>query len=286
MATSRTCHCLRKGYRPLVLLAGACPWAPPAVRAQGFEDLYLGTSAGNPSSSTGNRNTAIGKRPCLQHLRIGQHRGRRRGLLLQHHRQLQHRDRLVRPGDQHDGAGQHGDRLGRPALQHDRQTPTRRFGVNAMDFNTTGASNTAIGFQALFGNSTGSYNTALGANALNNATGSSNIALGRLGRHRHHERQQQHRHRQQRSGQRVGHHPHRQHPDPGVPGGRQRRHRLERRRGVHRQQRPARHRDLLASASRRSRGHGRGTGDLMKLRPSPSTTRPRMTTVAVSSSTA
>jgi hypothetical protein len=54
------------------------------------------------------------------------------------------------------------------------------LGVNALDFNTTGGNNTAIGTLSLFSNSTGNYNTALGASALTNVTGSSNIGIGRL----------------------------------------------------------------------------------------------------------
>ena len=52
-------------------------------------------------------------------------------------------------------------------------------GLKALLKNTTGTSNTAIGLTALSNNSSGISNTAVGVNALiNNSTGGNNIALG------------------------------------------------------------------------------------------------------------
>jgi len=51
-------------------------------------------------------------------------------------------------------------------------------GDQALFRNSTGANNTATGDQALFRNSTGANNTATGANALRNALGTKNIAIG------------------------------------------------------------------------------------------------------------
>src|SRR5215211_225624 len=44
----------------LVLLA-AFSLSAATAQAQGFNNLYLGTDAGNPAVSTGNRNTALGE---------------------------------------------------------------------------------------------------------------------------------------------------------------------------------------------------------------------------------
>jgi hypothetical protein len=53
--------------------------------------------------------------------------------------------------------------------------------VNALQGNTTGLDNTALGANALASTTTGQNNTAVGVSALlNNSTGSSNIALGPL----------------------------------------------------------------------------------------------------------
>lgn len=53
------------------------------------------------------------------------------------------------------------------------------IGINALQANTIGASNTAIGYSALQANTVGSYNVGLGSNALqNNTTGILNTAIG------------------------------------------------------------------------------------------------------------
>ena len=53
------------------------------------------------------------------------------------------------------------------------------IGINALQANTSGASNTAIGYSALQANTVGSYNVGLGSNALqNNTTGILNTAIG------------------------------------------------------------------------------------------------------------
>jgi hypothetical protein len=51
-------------------------------------------------------------------------------------------------------------------------------GYQALQSNTNGSNNTSIGYGTLETNTTGNANTAIGANALKNATGSGNIALG------------------------------------------------------------------------------------------------------------
>jgi hypothetical protein len=52
------------------------------------------------------------------------------------------------------------------------------FGAQSGQTNTSGATNTAMGYYALIFNNTGSNNSAFGAQALYNATGSGNTAIG------------------------------------------------------------------------------------------------------------
>src|SRR5205085_549110 len=52
-------------------------------------------------------------------------------------------------------------------------------GYQALKSDTTGGANTAVGYRALFSNTTSINNTAVGAQALvNNVSGASNIAVG------------------------------------------------------------------------------------------------------------
>jgi hypothetical protein len=169
---------IRKGYRPLVLLA-ALSLGASAVQAQGFEDLYLGTSAGNPAVSTGNRNTAIGEYALSSNTSGSDNTALGAEACFSN-----------TSGSSNTGIGSFAlgstttglvyTAVGSGALPSNTTgSANSAFGVNAMDFNTTGGNNTAIGTLSLFSNSTGNYNTAVGASALTNATGSSNIAIGR-----------------------------------------------------------------------------------------------------------
>ncbi|HEX2643267.1 MAG TPA: hypothetical protein VHU81_09760, partial [Thermoanaerobaculia bacterium] len=47
--------------RSSFVLLAALSLSAATVQAQGFNNLYLGTDAGNPAVSTGNRNTALGE---------------------------------------------------------------------------------------------------------------------------------------------------------------------------------------------------------------------------------
>jgi hypothetical protein len=169
---------LREGCRPLVLLA-ALSLCASAVQAQGFEDLYLGTGAGNPAVSTGNRNTALGE------------------LALSSNTSGSDNTAVGAEACAANTSGSSNTGIGSFALgstttglvntavgsgampSNTTGDANSAFGVNALDLNTTGSNNTAIGVLALFGNSTGSNNTALGASALINTTGSGNIAIGK-----------------------------------------------------------------------------------------------------------
>ena len=83
--------------------------------------------------------------------------------------------------------------------------------------NTTGSSNTAIGFAALQLGTTGSHNTALGNFTLNDvSTGSGNIAVGSEAGEKSNHWEQQHRDWQPGGRGRHEHYPHRHegHTDP------------------------------------------------------------------------
>ena len=169
---------LRKGFRPLVLLA-AFSLCATAVQAQGFEDLNLGTGAGNPGVSTGNRDTALGEQALASNTTGSDNTAVGAEALFSN-----------TSGATNTGVGSFAlwantnglvnTAVGSGALSSNTSgNGSSAFGASAMSSNTTGGNNTAVGIQALFGVTTGSNNTAVGANALGNTTGSSNIALGR-----------------------------------------------------------------------------------------------------------
>jgi len=178
MSTSRT-FLLRKGIFPIVLLVGACLSAP-SLQAQGFEDLYLGTNAGNPGSSTGNRNTAIGEE-ALRSNTSGSDNTALGAEACYNNTSASSNTCVGSFALGSTTTGQVNTAIGSGALSSNSTGDANSaLGVNVMNSNTTGSSNVAVGFMALGGNSTGNYSTALGANALANATGSSNIGIGRL----------------------------------------------------------------------------------------------------------
>jgi hypothetical protein len=169
---------IREACRPLVLLAALIPCAA-AVQAQGFEDLYLGTSAGNPSTSTGNRNTALGEYALSSNTSGSDNTAVGAEACFYN-----------TSGSSNTGIGSFAlgsnttglvnTAVGSGALPSNTTGDANSaFGVNAMDFNTSGSNNTAIGTLSLFSVTTGSNNTALGASALNNTTGSGNIGIGK-----------------------------------------------------------------------------------------------------------
>lgn len=170
---------LRKGYRPLVLLA-AFSLCAAAVQAQGFEDLNLGTGAGNPGVSTGNRDTALGEQALASNTTGSDNTAVGAEALFSN-----------TSGATNTGVGSFAlwsnttglvnTAVGSGTLNANTTgSANSGFGVGALNSNTTGGNNTALGFQALFAVSTSSNNTAVGANALGNASGSGNTALGRL----------------------------------------------------------------------------------------------------------
>jgi hypothetical protein len=171
---------IRQGSRHLVLLATLSLCAATA-QAQGFNNLYLGTGAGNPATSTGNRNTALGEGSLASNTTgsdnttVGSDSAN-----------------ANTTGDSNTAVGSAalvsnttGDvntALGSGAMPSNTTGSANTVvGVNVLNLNTTGGSNTAVGFMALFGNGTGNNNTTVGANSMSNTTsGSNNIALGYL----------------------------------------------------------------------------------------------------------
>jgi hypothetical protein len=170
---------LRKGIFPIALLVGAFLTAS-SLQAQGFEDLYLGTNAGNPGSSTGNRNTAIGEE-ALRSNTSGSDNTALGAEACYNNTSASSNTCVGSFALGSTTTGQVNTAIGSGALSSNSTGDANSaLGVNVMNSNTTGSSNVAVGFMALGGNSTGNYSTAVGANALANATGSSNIGIGRL----------------------------------------------------------------------------------------------------------
>ncbi|GIW68501.1 MAG: hypothetical protein KatS3mg099_449 [Candidatus Parcubacteria bacterium] len=130
----------------------------------GTENLFIGYSAGNFTTSGTGQNIGIG-RDALSSNTTGSYNtalGYRRPLL-QHHRLQQHRRRQQRP------------LAPTPPATTTPPWATQR----PLRSNTTGYNNTAIGYSALFSNTTGYNNTAIGYSALSsNTTGYYNTALG------------------------------------------------------------------------------------------------------------
>lgn len=166
--------------RSRIILAAALSLIATSVQAQGFNNLYLGTDAGNPAVSTGNRNTALGELALSSNTSGSDNTAVGSDACLAN-----------TEGDSNTAVGSFallsnttGDvntAVGSGAMPANTTgNANTGLGVNVLNSNTTGGSNTALGFQALFTNVSGGNNTAVGSNALSNATGSGNIALGRL----------------------------------------------------------------------------------------------------------
>lgn len=164
--------------RSSIVLLAALSLAAVSAQAQ-FGNLYLGTDAGNPSVSVGDRNTALGEYALSSNdsgsdnTAVGF-------------------DALFGNIDGNSNTavgsfallsnttGQVNTAVGSGALPANTSgVANSGLGVNALNSNTIGGHNTALGYQALFANVSGNNNTGVGANALGNATGSGNIAFGR-----------------------------------------------------------------------------------------------------------
>ena len=166
--------------RSSIVLFAALSLSAATAQAQGFNNLYLGTDAGNPAVSTGNRNTALGEFALSSNTSGSDNTAVGSNACLAN----TNGNSNTAVGSfalASNTTGQVNTAVGSGALPANTNgVANSGFGTNALNSNTSGGHNTALGFQALFTNSTGSSNTGVGANALGNATGSNNTALGRF----------------------------------------------------------------------------------------------------------
>jgi hypothetical protein len=163
----------------LFLLLLALLFGAAAVQAQGFNDLYLGTGAGNPGVSTGNRNTALGEYAlssntsgsdntavgsdaCMSNTIGGSNTAVGSFAMVSN------------------TSGTANTAVGGSSLSSNTNgAGNTALGASSMALNTSGSNNTALGFDALFNATTGGNNTAVGSNALANlSTGTGNIGVG------------------------------------------------------------------------------------------------------------
>lgn len=165
--------------RSSVVLLAALSLSAASAQAQ-FNNLYLGTGAGNPGVSTGNRNTALGEFALSSNTSGSDNTAVGSNACLAN----TNGNSNTAVGSYAltaNTTGQVNTAVGSGALPANTSGAANSgFGVNALNSNTIGGSNTALGFQTLFTNVSGNSNTGVGANALGNATGSNNIAVGRF----------------------------------------------------------------------------------------------------------
>ncbi len=106
--------------------------------------LFIGTSSGNSTTTSGTGNTAIGQLALVSN-----------------------------------SSGDNNTAIGYQALNRNTSSNNVAIGALSLQLNTSGQSNNAIGSGALSRNTTGFDNTAIGTNALyKSSTGSKNIAIG------------------------------------------------------------------------------------------------------------
>lgn len=131
--------------RSSIVLLAALSLNAASIQAQGFNNLYLGTDAGNPAVSTGNRNTALGEFALSSNT-----------------------------------SGSDNTAVGSDACRANTiGNSNTAVGSFALTANTTGQVNTAVGSGTLPANTSGVANSGFGVNALNaNTIGQSNTALG------------------------------------------------------------------------------------------------------------
>ncbi len=168
---------IREGNRLLALLT-LLFLSAPAAHAQ-FACLSLGTGAGNPGVSTGNRNTALGEFALASNT-TGSDNTSVGAFACNANTQGDSNTAVGSFALVSNTTGDVNTAIGSGAMPvNTTGNASTAVGVNALNSNTTGGSNTALGFQALFNNTTANNNTAVGASALGlNQTGTGNTALG------------------------------------------------------------------------------------------------------------
>lgn len=148
-----------------------------AAQAQ-FACLSLGTGAGNPGVSTGNRNTALGEFSLASNT-TGSDNTSVGAFACNANTNGDSNTAVGSFALVSNTTGDVNTAIGSGAMPSNTTgSASTAVGVNALNFNMTGGSNTAVGFQALFSNTSGSNNTAVGAGALGLGSGSGNIGVG------------------------------------------------------------------------------------------------------------
>ena len=164
--------------RSSIVLLAVLSLAAVSAQAQ-IGNLYLGTDAGNPAVSVGDRNTALGEY-ALSSNDSGSDNTAVGFDALYSNIDGNSNTAVGSFALISNTTGQVNTAVGSGAMPANTSgVANSGFGVNALNSNTIGGHNTALGYQALFANVSGNNNTSVGANALGNATGSGNIALGR-----------------------------------------------------------------------------------------------------------
>ncbi len=167
---------IREGNRLLVLLPMLFLCASTA-QAQ-FACLSLGTGAGNPGVSTGNRNTALGEFSLASNT-TGSDNTSVGAFACNANTNGDSNTAVGSFALVSNTTGDVNTAIGSGTMPSNTSgNANTAVGVNVLNSNTTGGSNTGLGFQALFANVAGINNTAVGAGALALGGGSGNIALG------------------------------------------------------------------------------------------------------------
>lgn len=147
------------------------------VQAQ-FACLSLGTGAGNPGVSTGNRNTALGEFSLASNT-TGSDNTSAGAFACNANTNGDSNTAVGSFALVSNTTGDVNTAVGSGTMPANTTgSASTAVGVNALNSNTTGGSNTALGFQALFSNTTANNNTAVGAGALGLGTGTGNIGVG------------------------------------------------------------------------------------------------------------
>ena len=167
---------IREGNRLLILLPVLFLCAS-AAQAQ-FACLSLGTGAGNPGVSTGNRNTALGEFSLASNT-TGSDNTSVGAFACNANTNGDSNTAVGSFALVSNTTGDVNTAIGSGTMPSNTSgNANTAVGVNTLNSNTTGGSNTGLGFQALFANTAGINNTAVGAGALALGGGSGNIGVG------------------------------------------------------------------------------------------------------------
>lgn len=143
-----------------------------------FACLSLGTGAGNPGVSTGNRNTALGEFALASNT-TGSDNSAVGAFACNANTTGNSNTALGSFALVSNTIGDVNTAIGSGTMPSNTSgNANTAVGVNTLNSNTTGGSNTGLGFGALFANVSGNNNTAVGSGALALGGGSGNIGVG------------------------------------------------------------------------------------------------------------